>query len=89
MFGFQDEVTLLSWCPNKKKKKKTVLLLSTTHDLPDIDKSVRRSEIVEFYNKNKGGVDVFDRLRKNYSTAPNTKRWMLTVFFGLLNALSE
>lgn len=85
MFAYHDELTLLSYCPNKKKKK-TVLLLSTTHDLPDQDQSVTRPEIVEYYNQNKSGVDVFDRLCKNYSTARNSRRWTATVFYGLLNA---
>lgn len=52
----------------------------------DKDQTVRRPKIVEFYNKNKGGIDIFDQLCKNYSTARNTKRWPLIVFFGLLNA---
>lgn len=84
MFAYHDALTLLSWCPDKKKKK-VVLMLSTTHDLPDKDLTKKRPEIVEFYNKNKGGVDVFDRLCKNYSTSRSTKRWPVTVLFGLLN----
>lgn len=84
MFAFRNEMTLLSWCPPKKKKK-IVILLSTTHDLPDKDRDVRLPEIVEFYNQTKGGVDVFDRLCKNFSTSRKTRRWTLAVFFGLLN----
>ena len=84
MFLFHNELTLLSWCPNKKQKK-VVNLLSTTHDLPDRDNSVSIPEIVEFYNQNKGGVDVHDRLCKNYTTARSTKRWTLALFFGMLN----
>lgn len=86
IFGFHDKMTLmLSSCPNKKKKK-TVLMLLTTHDLRNKDEDVTRPEIVEFYNKNKGGGDVFDRLCKNYSVVRHTKRLTAAVFGGLLNA---
>jgi hypothetical protein len=85
-YAYHNELTLLSYCPNKKVKK-LVILLSTTHDLPDKDKTVRIPEIVDYYNKNKGGVDVLDRMCKNYSTSRNTKRWTVCCNYGFLNVV--
>lgn len=86
MFAFSDALTLLSYNPPKKKKK-LVVLLSTTHDLPDKNNEVKLPEIVEYYNSTKSGVDVFDRMCKNYSTSRKTRRWNLAFFFGLLNII--
>lgn len=84
MFAFHNELTLLSYLPDNKKKK-IVIALSTTHDLPDKTNDVKIPDIINFYNKNKGGVDVFDRMCKNYTVSRITRRWPICFSYGLLN----
>lgn len=62
-----------------------VNLLSTTHDRPDDDNSVKLPEMVNFCNKNKGGVDVFNRMCKNYTVTRKSRKWPLSLCYGLLN----
>lgn len=68
-----------------KKTKKIVPLLSTTHNIPDANQTVKIHEMVSYYNKNKGGMDVHNRLCKNYTALRNSKWWTLALFYGILN----
>ena len=48
------------------KKKKNVNLLSTMHNAPSTDNTEKKKPLViDFYNKNKVGVDVFDQWPDN------------------------
>jgi len=38
-----------------------------------------------FYNQTKGGVDVVDELKGEYSVSRISCRWSLTIFFSLMN----
>lgn len=87
MFAFSNNLTLLSYCPQKKKTKKIILLLSTMHDMPDKDKTIPLPEIIQLYNKTKVGVDLHDQLSHKYSVIRRTKRWPLTIFYGLLDTV--
>lgn len=63
-----------------------MLLLSTMHHDKAIDSnSDNKPEIITFYNTTKGGVDVVDELKGNYSVSRISRRWPLTIFFSLLN----
>ncbi|KAK0059507.1 piggyBac transposable element-derived protein 4 [Biomphalaria pfeifferi] len=86
MFAFSGVLTLLSYCPPKRKKK-IVMLLSTMHRRGDTTETVRLPDMVQFYNETKCGVDTFDQLCHRYSVSRRTRRWPLTVFYGLLNAV--
>jgi len=85
-FGFGDNnCLLLSYVP---KKGKNVMMLSTMHTQGDIDPNSgdkKLPEVISFYNMSKGGVDVVDELKGEYSVSRNSHRWPLTVFFSLLN----
>lgn len=88
LFGFQKDVTLVSYVP---KKGKNVLLFSTMHHDNNIDEETgadRKPEIITFYNVTKGGVEVADELSSNYNVSRNSRRWPLTIFFSLLNTAS-
>ena len=74
MFAFNGEDTLLSYCPPKSAKRKIVLMLSIMHDQKSENKTVRIPEIVEFYNRTKGGVDCFAKLCYSYSVSRRTRR---------------
>lgn len=84
LFAFQPKCTLVSYAP---KKKKTVTLLSTMHQSDSIDPTSEASkpEILTFYNLTKGGVDVVDEMKNEYSISRVSRRWPLTLFFSMLN----
>ena len=91
MFGFRDELTLVSYTPKSKNKKKNVVLISSMHHDKKIDETTgeeRKPDIITFYNSTKGGVDVVDMMMDEYSVFRNSRRWPLTVFFALLNISS-
>lgn len=84
-FGFQKDITLVSYAP---KKNKVVLVMSTMHHDNAIDESTgdkRKPEIITFYNSTKAGVDVVDELSASYNVSRNSKRWPMTLFYGVLN----
>ncbi|KAL4154028.1 hypothetical protein QTP88_001861 [Uroleucon formosanum] len=83
LFGYQDECTLVSYVP---KKNKVVILLSTMHDGPDdINEETGKPEIIHDYNKTKSGIDTVDQKCSVASTAGNTRRWPLALFFRFLD----
>jgi len=91
MFGFRDELTLVSYTPKSKNKKKNVVLISSMHHDKKIDETTceeRKPDIITFYNSTKGGVDVVDMMMDEYSVSRNSRRWPLTVFLALLNISS-
>ena len=84
-FGFQSDCTLVSYIP---KKNKVVLLLSTLHNDDKIDPDsgeAKKPEIITFYNHTKCGVDIFDKMCRQYDVTRNTRRWPVTLFYNLLN----
>lgn len=84
-FGFQNDITLVSYVP---KKNKVVLVMSTLHHDKNIDESTgdnRKPEMITYYNKTKAGVDVADELSATYDVSRNSKRWPMTIFYGILN----
>ena len=79
MFGFGDNLTLVSYIPKHKKKKNMVLLCSQHHD-DKIDQATgddKKPEIITFYNSTKGGVDMVDVMMDKYSVSRNSRRWPL------------
>ncbi|XP_030758825.1 piggyBac transposable element-derived protein 4-like [Sitophilus oryzae] len=85
LFGFQDDATLVSYCP---KKNKSVLVLSTMHFDNAIDDSTgieKKPDIITFYNMTKIGVDLLDQLCQNYDVSRNSRRWPMVLFYDFLN----
>jgi hypothetical protein len=85
MFGFNtvDDTALVSY---KAKKNKVVVLLSTMHTSKTVNAHEKKKpEIVEFYNKTKGGVDVADQMIECYSTKFATRRWPVVVFCNIVD----
>lgn len=82
-----NRCTIVSYI-QEKKNKKNVILISTLHKDDAIDESTndaQKPEIITDYNLTKGGVDVVDRLKSEYSVSRISNRWPLTLFCGLLN----
>ncbi|CAK1581385.1 unnamed protein product [Parnassius mnemosyne] len=82
MFGFDKEITLVSYKP---KSNKLVYLISTIHDQPAINIDSKKPEIIEFYNSTKGAVDTVDQMCSIMSTSRKTNRWPLCLFYDILN----
>lgn len=84
IFGFEEDYTLVSYCP---KKNKAVLVVSSMHNDNAIDEEnyANKPEMITFYNKTKIGVDLVDQLNQKYNVAKNTRRWPMVIFYDLLN----
>lgn len=80
-FCHHEDITLASYTP---KKNKVVLLVSNKIHTNSIGEG-GKPEMVIYYNKNKGGTDVFDKLCHAYTTTRSTKRWPMRYFFGMLD----
>ncbi|XP_045448744.1 piggyBac transposable element-derived protein 4-like [Melitaea cinxia] len=75
LFGFQKNCTLVSYVP---KRNKTVLLLSTMHHDAAIDLTTgdaKKPEIITFYNQTKCGVDIVDRMCRQYDVSRNSRQY--------------
>jgi hypothetical protein len=83
IFGFSDNLTLVSYVP---KKNKAVLLLSSMHHDNNVDTETGKPNIVLDYNKTKGAVDTIDEMCHKYSVKRGTRRWSLCVFYGMIDA---
>lgn len=62
--------------------------MSTLHHDDKIDDTTghqKKPEMITFYNSTKAGVDVVDELCASYSVSRNSKRWPMTIFYGMLN----
>ncbi|XP_063931853.1 piggyBac transposable element-derived protein 4-like [Zophobas morio] len=73
MFAYGEHSLLLSYVP---RKNKNILMLSTAHDTDDINADSGERclpEVISFYNKHKGGVDVVDKLKSLYSVSRMTQ----------------
>lgn len=82
LFGFANHITLLSHVP---KKNKAVLLVSSMHYSKSFDEVNGKPEIITYYNSTKSGVDTLDQKCANYSTGRRTQRWLMAVFYRLLD----
>ncbi|KAJ8363286.1 hypothetical protein SKAU_G00121170 [Synaphobranchus kaupii] len=77
-FGFSGNMTMVSYVT---KKGKVVVLLSTMHDDKAVDdNSVKKKpEMIQYYNKTKGGVDTMDQMVRTYSCKWRTRRWPMVL----------
>jgi hypothetical protein len=44
-----------------------------------------KPEIIEFYNKTKGAVDMLDQMCARYTVQRATGRWTVEMFYGIIN----
>jgi hypothetical protein len=85
LFGYSKNLMITSYVP---RKNKNVILVSSMHNQGVIDTDSgdqNKPEIITFYNSTKGGVDVVDELKGEYSVSRVSCRWPLTIFFSLMN----
>ena len=78
-----NDFKLLSIAP---KRNKRVGFLSKVHALPCHDEEAGKEEINVLYNHEKGGVDSHDQMHALYATARKTNRWLMRVFYGMIDS---
>eukprot|EP00102_Acyrthosiphon_pisum_P019881 XP_016657091.1 PREDICTED: piggyBac transposable element-derived protein 4-like [Acyrthosiphon pisum] len=69
LFGYSKNLMITSYVP---RKNKNVILVSSMHNQGVIDTDSgdqNKPEIITFYNSTKGGVDVVDELKGEYSVS--------------------
>lgn len=50
------------------------------------DKSVKKKpEVIQYYNKTKGGVDTMDQMVRTYSCKRRTQRWPMVLWYNMLD----
>ena len=77
-FAYHRDVTVCSYVP---KKKKAVVLLSSMHVSGEVEKTQSaKPEIIKYYNKTKGGVDITDEMLGKYIVKGQILRWPLAFF---------
>lgn len=82
-FGFNGNMTMVSYV---QKKGKAVVLLSTMHDIKAGDDSQRKKpEMIQCYNKTKGGVDTVDQIVSDYSCKRRTSGWPMVLWYNMLD----
>lgn len=83
LFAFRPHFSLLSHVP---KMNKSVILLSTStnHRRPIVNTD-GKAEMIHFYNKTKGGVDLLDQMCQTYTCQRKTNRWPFAFFMNLLD----
>jgi hypothetical protein len=62
-------------------------MISSMHDNAAIDEATgddKKPVIITDYNDTKYGVDILDKMCRQY-VSKNAKRWPLTLFFHMLN----
>lgn len=68
------------------KKKKNVIILSSMHSSIDIaNNSKKTPETVNFYNETKCGVDIVDKMARQYSVKAGSRRWPVHTFYNILD----
>ncbi|XP_060755461.1 piggyBac transposable element-derived protein 4-like [Neoarius graeffei] len=82
-FGFCGDMTMVSYVP---KKKKAVVLLSTMHDDTAVDERMKKKpEVIQYYNKTKGGVDLMDQMVQTYTSKRRTRRWPMVLWQNVVD----
>jgi len=71
IFGFTKYLTLKSYVPKKNKS----VVLSSLHQDSAICSDPGKLEIIEFYNKTKGAVDMLDQMCARYSEQLADGQW--------------
>lgn len=58
------------------------------HHDDKIDNSIKKKpDIISYYNKNKGGVDIIDQLCNSYCCGRGTRRWPMAIFYRIIDMI--
>ena len=73
--AFHRDTTVYLYVP---KKKEAVVLLSSVHMSGEVAETLSaKPEIINYYNKTKGGVDAMDKMLGEYTVKRRVLRWLL------------
>ena len=66
---------------------KAVKMISSMHHTDSIiEGDKKKTEIIDYYNSTKGGVDNMDKMVTHYNTTKRkTKRWPMAIFYNILD----
>lgn len=83
-FIFSENLTLVSYIP---KPRKCVVLLSSVHREHAIsdENNNYKPNIINYYNSTKSGVDVLDKILREYTCRRCTRRWPLSLFLHYID----
>ncbi|KAM9307115.1 piggyBac transposable element-derived protein 4-like [Pholidichthys leucotaenia] len=81
MFGFHDQLTLVSYVPPRGK---AVLTLSSMHHDNSVSGDQRKPDIIVHYNNTKSGVDNLDHLATMHTSRRRINRWPMVLFFNMV-----
>ena len=82
-FAYNHDATVCSYVP---KKNKSVVLLSSMHMTGEVEETQAATpQIIRYYNKTKGGVDVMDKMLGEYTVKRRTLRWPLAFFYNMID----
>ena len=82
LFGFKDQVTIVSYVPNHKK---AVIVLSTMHHDASTEGDAQKPEIILHYNQTKSGVDTLDHLATMFTARRKVNRWPVVLFGNIID----
>ena len=85
LYGFADDLTLVLYVPQKNK---AVLLVSSMHpdnSINPLTNESKKPSLITFYNSTKSGVNIVDQLCRNYTVQRKTSRWLMVIFYSILN----
>ena len=51
----------------------------------DSDSSEKKPEVILYYNSTKNGVDTLDRMVRTYSCKRMTRRWLVALFYNIID----
>ena len=88
VYNHQDGICLVAY--QAKKNKLPVIMLSSSHfeGVVSTDEA-RKPEMILEYNKQKGGVDMFDENVEEFSCRRKTVRWPLLFSYNLLDTTTN
>lgn len=86
LYAYGEDVTILSYIPEKDK---CIVVASTMNNTNDIHLSsktpIHEPELISFYNATRTSVNTIEQYCSTYDVSRFTKRWPMIIFFSFLN----
>ena len=85
-FKYSKDGTMVSYV---YKHNKSVILISSQHTTGIVEgvEENFKPEILLYYNENKAGVDLLDRMTNDYTVQRGTCRWTMALFYNYLDLM--
>ena len=86
-FNHVNGICLVAY--HTKKNKNSVMLLSSCHADNFLAINEKKTVMILYYNKRKGGGDIFDESLEEFSCPRKTVRWPLLFFYNIIDAAAN